>query len=111
MEKSELQLPGKRPTRKHYLTVSLSVLSIGLAFLVYVKYQFINVDLRSLFHKEVTGGDIDITIDGLTISTVEAKAATALTLSPTSNVKGKKFDRFVTIWLENQDFEIAAADR
>jgi hypothetical protein len=32
-------------------------------------------------------------------------------LSPTSHVKGKAFDRFVTIWLENTAFDDAAADR
>ena len=41
-----------------------------------------------------------------------AKAkATALTLSPTSNVVGKTFDRFVTIWCENTDYSMAAGDR
>lgn len=41
-----------------------------------------------------------------------AKArATALTESPTSNVVGKTFDRFVTIWLENTDYSGAANDR
>lgn len=40
----------------------------------------------------------------------EARAA-ALTLSPTSNIVGKKFDRFVTIWCENTDFAMAAGDR
>lgn len=40
-----------------------------------------------------------------------AKArATALTESPTSNIAGKTFDRFVTIWLENTDYSMAAAD-
>ncbi|KAL2065673.1 hypothetical protein VTL71DRAFT_3343 [Oculimacula yallundae] len=40
-----------------------------------------------------------------------AKArATALTRSPTSNVVGKSFDRFVTIWCENTDFSMAAGD-
>ena len=37
--------------------------------------------------------------------------ATALTLSPTSNVVGKTFDRFVTIWCENTDYSMAAGDR
>jgi len=36
--------------------------------------------------------------------------ATALTLSPTSNVVGKTFDRFVTIWCENTDYSMAAGD-
>lgn len=44
-------------------------------------------------------------------SSIAQAAATALTLSPTSNVKGKTFDRFVQIFLENQDYSIAAGDR
>lgn len=43
-------------------------------------------------------------------ASVAAAQATALTLSPTSNVAGKTFDRFVQIFLENQDFDIAAGD-
>lgn len=42
---------------------------------------------------------------------VEKARATALTLSPTSNVVGSTFNRFVTIWCENTDYSIAAADR
>ncbi|KAJ2902505.1 phosphoesterase family-domain-containing protein [Zalerion maritima] len=41
---------------------------------------------------------------------VAQAAATALTLSPTSSVSGKTFDRFVQVFLENQDFDIAAGD-
>jgi len=41
---------------------------------------------------------------------VAAARNSALTLSPTSNVKGKVFDRFVTIWLENTDYDKAASD-
>lgn len=41
---------------------------------------------------------------------VAAAAATAKTESPTSHVKGKAFDRFVTVWLENTNYEAAAAD-
>jgi len=44
-------------------------------------------------------------------SAVEAAAATALTLSPTSNVKGKAFDRICVIFLENTDFQPAFDDR
>lgn len=43
-------------------------------------------------------------------SSIAGAAATALTLSPTSNVRGKSFDRFVQIFLENQDYTIAAGD-
>lgn len=43
-------------------------------------------------------------------ASVAAAAATAKTSSPTSNVGGKAFDRFVTIWLENTDYDKAAGD-
>lgn len=42
---------------------------------------------------------------------VAAAAATAATSSPTSFVKGKAFDRFVVVWLENTDFDKAGGDR
>lgn len=42
---------------------------------------------------------------------VAAAKATAPTLSPTSYVKGKSFDRIVQIWLENTDFDMAQGDR
>lgn len=46
-----------------------------------------------------------------TATSAAAKAAaTALTLSPTSKVVGKTFDRFVQIWLENTDYSLAAGD-
>ncbi|KAH0018260.1 acid phosphatase phoa, partial [Aureobasidium melanogenum] len=41
---------------------------------------------------------------------VAAARDSALTLSPTSKVHGRAFDRFVTIWLENTDFDKAASD-
>ena len=44
-------------------------------------------------------------------SDVYAAQATAVTESPTSHVKGKAFDRFVVIWLENTDYSKAAQDR
>jgi hypothetical protein len=36
-----------------------------------------------------------------TLPEIQAAAATALPLSPTSNVKGVAFDRFIQVWLEN----------
>jgi hypothetical protein len=114
MEKFTLQLPSKRPTSsttKSYLTIFLSVFTLGTVVLVYFNYQFIDMHLRSMFHKAVDSTVIPSTMDAPAVSAVDAEAATALTFSPTSNVKGKKFDRFVTIWLENQDYDIAAADR
>ncbi|KAK3308432.1 phosphoesterase family-domain-containing protein [Chaetomium strumarium] len=44
------------------------------------------------------------------VSAVAKAAATALTLSPTSNVAGNKFERFVQIFLENVDYSKAIAD-
>lgn len=41
---------------------------------------------------------------------VYAAQATAVTLSPTSNIKGKAFDRFVVVWLENTDYSKAVND-
>jgi acid phosphatase len=41
---------------------------------------------------------------------VYAAQATAKTESPTSHVKGKAFDRYVSIWFENTDYDMAAAD-
>lgn len=43
-------------------------------------------------------------------SAVYAAQATAKTLSNTSNVKGKAFDRFVVVWLENTDYDMAYGD-
>ncbi|KAL1847546.1 hypothetical protein Daus18300_013915 [Diaporthe australafricana] len=43
-------------------------------------------------------------------SDVAAAAATALTLHPTSDVKGQSFDRYVQIFFENQDYTIAEGD-
>ncbi|KAB5586265.1 acid phosphatase [Coniochaeta sp. 2T2.1] len=43
-------------------------------------------------------------------ASVAAARATAKTSSPTSNVKGKAFDRLAIIWLENTDYDLAAGD-
>jgi hypothetical protein len=44
-------------------------------------------------------------------SDVAAAAATAKTESPVSNVKGKAFDRFMTIFLEVNGYDDAVNDR
>jgi hypothetical protein len=54
-------------------------------------------------------GQVQYTSTG-TAAIAKAKA-TALTESPTSNVAGKSFSRFVTIWCENTDYDMAAGDR
>ena len=42
---------------------------------------------------------------------VHAAQATTLSKSPTSHIKGKAFDRYVSIWFENTDYDMAAGDR
>ncbi|KAL2796409.1 phosphoesterase family-domain-containing protein [Aspergillus keveii] len=42
------------------------------------------------------------------VADIEAARATTLPHSPVSNVKGKSFQRFINIWLENTDYESAA---
>lgn len=44
-------------------------------------------------------------------SDVAKAAATAKTLSPVTNVKGKAFDRLAIVWLENTDYDMAIGDR
>lgn len=44
-------------------------------------------------------------------SAIAEELATSIPQSPVSHVKGKVFDRFVNIMLENVDFDIAASDR
>lgn len=39
------------------------------------------------------------------ISEIEKAASNATTLQWTTNIKGKSFNRFVVIWLENTDFD------
>lgn len=101
MEKPQTRRKG--PTTKHYLTLFLSIFALGAAFLTYFKYQYTNLHLRYLFQESAASI--------IPASTVSSTENGVLTLSPTSNIKGKKFDRFVTIWLENQDYDTAAADR
>lgn len=45
------------------------------------------------------------------VQEVAAAAATALTSSPTSHVKGKAFDRIAIIYFENQNYDKAYGDR
>jgi hypothetical protein len=103
MEKPTPQTPRKLPTTKHYLSLFFSVFALGATFLTYFKYQYSNLHLRYLFQESAAS-----IIPASAVSSTETEFFTS---SPTSNIKGKKFDRFVSIWLENQDYDIAAADR
>ncbi|CAK7211576.1 hypothetical protein SBRCBS47491_001171 [Sporothrix bragantina] len=60
----------------------------------------------------VSGAAVSASVEYTATGTasVAAAAATANTRSPTSNVKGKAFDRLAIIWLENTDFTLAAND-
>lgn len=58
-----------------------------------------------------TVGNAQTQYTSTAVAAVEAARATAKTLSPVSSIRGKTFDRFVQIWLENTDFDMAAGDR
>ncbi|KAL2824066.1 phosphoesterase family-domain-containing protein [Aspergillus pseudoustus] len=47
---------------------------------------------------------------GLSLSEIAAAAATAVPESPVSNVPGLAFERFYQLWMENTNYEDAAAD-
>ncbi len=40
------------------------------------------------------------------VSSILAAQATVVPTSPTSDVKGRGFDRIVQVWLENTDFQV-----
>jgi acid phosphatase len=44
------------------------------------------------------------------LSAIESAAASIQPYSPVSNVEGVAFNRFFQVWLENIDYEDAAAD-
>ncbi|KAL8418718.1 hypothetical protein RB594_002070 [Gaeumannomyces avenae] len=46
----------------------------------------------------------------MSLDEIRAAQATARVSSPTSNVKGVAFDRFIQIWLENTNYNAAAGD-
>lgn len=56
-----------------------------------------------------TGWETEYTATGT--AEVAAAAATAKTSSPTSNVKGKAFDRIAIVYFENENYDKAAGDR
>ncbi|KAG5970750.1 hypothetical protein E4U55_001459, partial [Claviceps digitariae] len=56
-------------------------------------------------HRHDEGWETRYTATG--VEDVAKAAATALTSSPTSQVKGKAFDRFVIIYFENQNYDKA----
>ncbi|KAK3311829.1 phosphoesterase family-domain-containing protein [Apodospora peruviana] len=66
--------------------------------------------LSLLFLSLLGGAAAQLQYTSTASSAVAAARATALTLSPTSNVVGKTFDRFVQIFLENQDYSAAIAN-
>lgn len=58
-----------------------------------------------------SGDSTSVTHTATATSDIAAAAATAKTESPTSNVKGKAFDRILQIYLETTAYENATADR
>jgi hypothetical protein len=56
-------------------------------------------------------GQTSIPYTSTAASALPSDAATARTESPTSNVRGKAFDRILTVYLETTAFGNATADR
>jgi hypothetical protein len=87
------------------------------AFFILVYPELRSFDLKMRFHPLIVAamafvstGNAHTEEDLTGAAPVEAARETAKTLSPTSSVKGKNFNRFVNIWLENTDFDMAAGD-
>ncbi|OCL03494.1 acid phosphatase phoa [Glonium stellatum] len=64
--------------------------------------------LTKVFLALVTSATAQNTATGT--AAVAAAAVTAKSLSPTSHVPGKAFDRIAIIWLENTDYDMALGD-
>jgi len=75
-----------------------------------VSYFFLDMRFNSVLAAFATAAHGQTQYTSTAVSAVDAARATALTLSPVSSIKGKKFDRFVNIWLENTDYAMAAGD-
>lgn len=58
-----------------------------------------------------SGDSTSVTHTATATGDIAAAAATAKTESPTSDVKGKAFDRILQIYLETTAYENATADR
>jgi hypothetical protein len=81
-----------------------------LALYLYVDMRFNSITAAAAVACAV-GCEAQTQYTSTAVSAVAAAKATALTLSPVSSIKGKRFDRFVQIWLENTDYDMAAGDR
>ena len=87
---------------------------VQLCFTQFIlRLSTITMHLAVTFLLAIAGAVSSVVAQDTATSTaaVESAAATALTLSPTSHVKGKAFDRIAIIWLENTDQAAALADR
>lgn len=101
--------------RVHLSPSSISIIVPPSFFLIKYPlpclYQVSKMRLQLLLMMGIATSTLAQTQYTSTASTAVAKArATALTESPTSNVVGTSFNRFVTIWCENTDYSMAAAD-
>lgn len=113
MEESENSAAAglKRATlyKRLFLFVVAPLFLCLLALYFWLDMQFNSLLILALALPQAINAQTQYT--STAASAVAAARATALTLSPVSSVKGKTFDRFVTIWCENTDFDMAAGDR
>lgn len=89
------ETPGRISSRTHFKP--LSSWSFQNAFFFIVAALFTTILGQTKYTSTGTG-------------VVAKKRATAKTERPTSYVAGRYFNRFVTIWCENTDYDMAAGD-
>jgi hypothetical protein len=101
------------PDREGFVLFCLPVLLFGICVPFHFFFRFIMhfSSFLAAIAVAIVGTNAQTQYTATNAASVAAARATAMTLSPTSSVKGKTFDRFVNIFLENTDFDMAAADR
>lgn len=109
-EKSAHGGAGKMLDKRLLLCLIAALFCTSFALYLYFDMRFNAVALAAAAACSI-GCNAQTQYTSTAASAVAAAKATALTLSPVSSIKGKRFDRFVQIWLENTDYSMAAGDR
>lgn len=108
-EKSAHGGAGKMLDKRLLLCLIAALFCTSFALYLYFDMRFNAVALAAAAACSI-GCNAQTQYTSTAASAVAAAKATALTLSPVSSIKGKRFDRFVQIWLENTDYSMAAGD-
>lgn len=109
-EKSAHGGTGKMLDKRLLLCLIAALFCTSFALYLYFDMRFNSFVLVAAAACSI-GCDAQTQYTATAASAVAAAKATALTLSPVSSIKGKRFDRLVQIWLENTDYSMAAGDR